>query len=428
MSQNEDKCAICQHLLRDPAHPDEPLTTLACAHTYHEYCVQTYAEVKGVSVDALRCPQCHLGRHDIAQLEARLAGDSMLAYSDEIVEIFDDTLAAPLSELLQLFKAESKAGAASAEAKPARSAPRGPPPKAKAAAAKIAPKGQPPKAKGAAAEIAPEGPPPKAEGAAAEIAPEGPPPKAKGAAAEIAPKAPPPKAKGKAAGIAPKAPKAKSGAAETAEIVPKIGLAGQDLPKAPPPKATGKAPSKAKAGAKMKVKSTAKLSAPPKPKAEQNAPAPSQPDAATPVVGHADGDGERAAPAGASTEDESPKAKTSAAVGESALVLAVPQPHHGGSGADSLFCAEVRCYSCGNFAHFSKCKIISKGKQHWKCSACATKSTQLYRGLGQWPTPAFQQLTDEERQTFMRNIQGMSAKDAVAAAREEFQKFEEHGE
>ena len=46
-------------------------------------------------------------------------------------------------------------------------------------------------------------------------------------------------------------------------------------------------------------------------------------------------------------------------------------------------------------ADFKTCRLLSKQKQTWQCSACGVKCTQLRRALGKWPTDAFNLLPQD---------------------------------
>ena len=59
------------------------------------------------------------------------------------------------------------------------------------------------------------------------------------------------------------------------------------------------------------------------------------------------------------------------------------------------FTQDVMCNSCGNFAHFTRCRSISKSKGTWQCNACGVKATQLRRHLNSWPTPEFLGLSED---------------------------------
>ena len=59
---------------------------------------------------------------------------------------------------------------------------------------------------------------------------------------------------------------------------------------------------------------------------------------------------------------------------------------------------------------------------------CACRVTQLYRGLGAWPTTGFQTLTAEQQQEFMQSIASMTGPQTVEYANEVLETFEEHAE
>ena len=62
---------------------------------------------------------------------------------------------------------------------------------------------------------------------------------------------------------------------------------------------------------------------------------------------------------------------------------------------DNVFEGRVLCDSCKHFVHYTSCRVQSKQAQSWRCNACGTKTTQMRRALGNWPTDAFLGLTEE---------------------------------
>jgi hypothetical protein len=93
----------------------------------------------------------------------------------------------------------------------------------------------------------------------------------------------------------------------------------------------------------------------------------------------------------------------------------------------ALFEGKVSCSACGRFELFSKCRIMSKARQAWKCNGCHSKEHQLRRRFGQWPLEAFSGSSDEKRQAFMARLDGMNAS-ALATECEKFVSSEEHEE
>jgi hypothetical protein len=96
--------------------------------------------------------------------------------------------------------------------------------------------------------------------------------------------------------------------------------------------------------------------------------------------------------------------------------------------AAGLFAGEVLCGSCGRYNPFHRCKLISKGKNTWRCGVCAVKSVQLWRGLGSWPSEGFLTLSQADRQDFMKSLDGCDGPASVAKARETFEGYESHSE
>jgi hypothetical protein len=55
----------------------------------------------------------------------------------------------------------------------------------------------------------------------------------------------------------------------------------------------------------------------------------------------------------------------------------------------------VMCADCRRPCHFTKCRLLSKAKGLFRCSNCGTKSVQLRRAFGTWPTEQFGLLSEE---------------------------------
>jgi hypothetical protein len=238
--------------------------------------------------------------------------------------------------------------------------------------------------------------------------------------AEDAVEVPQPKAKAKAKAE----PKAKATAKSRAEPKPKAKAkaksAGAEAPDpdvtedaAPQPKA------KAKAKAEPKAKATAKSKAEPKPKAKAKAKA-----GATPADRSAEWKG-APPPETSAAEDEPPakrshKAKAppgsmpgpSAPPGSMAGSSTDPGPepsanpgsaNQPGSSTTNVVAPpagmpkpmstalaaaafdETLCEQCGRFCKFVHCRMLSKGKNTWRCKGCDTKCSILRRALGSWP-------------------------------------------
>ena len=178
-------------------------------------------------------------------------------------------------------------------------------------------------------------------------------------------------------------------------------------PKAQPPKATSRGKGRGRGRAKSSGKSSGKGS----------------------------GKGSGAADAVDLTQSSPPpKAAAPAAKEEAAAAPAAPASPAAAPEAPSpfeqsgLFQGMVLCNSCGRFERFARCKLVSKQKNAWRCNGCQTKSTQLYRGLGSWPTSAFKALSDSDQQSFTQGLDGMDGPSAVARAKEVLQNEEEHHE
>jgi hypothetical protein len=60
----------------------------------------------------------------------------------------------------------------------------------------------------------------------------------------------------------------------------------------------------------------------------------------------------------------------------------------------------VTCSSCGGIATLSKMRLCSKIKGTWECQTCMTKTSQLRRDFGKWPTDNFIALSLEEQKSF----------------------------
>jgi hypothetical protein len=179
----------------------------------------------------------------------------------------------------------------------------------------------------------------------------------------------------------------------------------------PKPKAKGKGKAKAKTSpkAKAKAKSNAKAKAcsivgspkgSPKAKGKGKAVAKGSPKAQGKAKGKAKG---------------SPKAKGKAK--GKALVIAVPgapgsstdlavlpqppPPKPQGTPSTDLALADdnkwerVLCDSCRTWTSVHRCRLISKGKNAWRCVTCGTTQVQMRRKFGSWPTKSFELLSED---------------------------------
>ena len=85
----------------------------------------------------------------------------------------------------------------------------------------------------------------------------------------------------------------------------------------------------------------------------------------------------------------------------------------------------VYCGTCGDYGLRSKARLISKMKGTFRCGTCASKCVQLSSELGEWPTPEFRALSDEDQKTFMKAMGGATkATDVLALAKRHFQRFQ----
>ena len=185
-------------------------------------------------------------------------------------------------------------------------------------------------------------------------------------------------------------------------------------------KAPAKAPGKAKAVAKPPPKATSKAKAKALPVAKP------PPPEAPPAKAKAESPAEIAPPPPAKASGESPAEvappSPAKASGDSSAAAPPPPPP---PPKCSLFDGKVLCHQCGRFESWSKCRLMSKQKDQWRCNGCNCKSTQ-YRGLGSWPSPGFSQLDEAAQQEFMRSLDGLAGGQVVAKAKETFEGFESH--
>ncbi len=59
------KCVICLADLND----GEEVSALACCHSFHSYCLQTYASATAISLSAVRCPLCKSTNEELSRID-----------------------------------------------------------------------------------------------------------------------------------------------------------------------------------------------------------------------------------------------------------------------------------------------------------------------------------------------------------------------
>jgi hypothetical protein len=59
------KCVICLADLND----GEEVSALACCHSFHSYCLQTYASATAISLSAVRCPLCKSTNEEMSRID-----------------------------------------------------------------------------------------------------------------------------------------------------------------------------------------------------------------------------------------------------------------------------------------------------------------------------------------------------------------------
>lgn len=84
----------------------------------------------------------------------------------------------------------------------------------------------------------------------------------------------------------------------------------------------------------------------------------------------------------------------------------------------------MNCAVCGRQESLGSARLLSSRMRTYRCKSCGVKATHLYRELGKWPTPAFNELPMEERKNFMRSLDGLSSKAAVARVRDRLERYE----
>ena len=418
-------CAICRDDLGD-GH-NEMIDILACGHEFHAMCVFTYLETHGGSAYKLPCPVCkmtpealrvveegllashggsgtggggsstpqaisddadspppsHVAAISVGESPSHEAGDDIESPSHEAGDDIEDIH--PLVEPKATAKAaesipKAKATGPKTRAKAkALSAPTPPPAISEGEAdpateAKAAPKRKA-KAKASALPTVPED-----EQLLHEEAP--------AAAAKAAPK---PACRRKAKAKASAVPDGPEAAAKAAKAGPKGKAAATALPA--PASGEGQAgpKSKAKVGPQMKAKAKA-------------LPA----NVGRPLLGKAAGPPAKAKALPASGADAT----------ETLVAVSKAEPPIPMVGSDSgAFAGNVQCNSCKRYTHFRSCRVLSKDKGTWRCSACGVKTQQLRRVFGSWPTDAFTCLAPAAQEAFYRDVDGTCLALACRAAR-----------
>jgi hypothetical protein len=137
------------------------------------------------------------------------------------------------------------------------------------------------------------------------------------------------------------------------------------------PKAMGKGKAKCKGSPKAKAKAKCKGS--PKAKAKGRAKSTAVPEAAIAVPGATGSSTDLAV----LVQEQQP-----------AQDLAVP-------GDTETKWERVICDSCRMWTSVHRCRLISKGKNAWRCSTCGTTQVQLRRRFGAWPTDGFLLLSED---------------------------------
>lgn len=354
-------CAICQQVMNVGV---DDLKALGCSHVFHSGCLDEYSAATGKPIGLLVCPCCKMPptedvafsdfdpaaqgsgstgpvAADLGALDGEELSDAGADEDDDIdagadeddAPDDDDEVIATDATGTARAKPRAKGAAKKAAAKPKGSAKRNAAGKragAKPCAGEPADADAPTaKARGKAKRTAAK--------ALAKAAPTGgshvPDPAGQTAAAKAHGKG---KARGKAAAVA-KAPTAKAlaKAAATGGSPEVPGGAGTAHPKA---KGRGKAAAVSNASSSC-------------------------------------------APPGQATEPPAEETEETAVEPEPASVLA------------SVAFGMVVCSSCGRPNSFSQCRVLSKGRQSWRCNGCNVKSVQLRRALGQWPTDGFNMLS-----------------------------------
>ena len=332
-------CPICQQVMNVGV---DDLQALGCSHVFHVGCLDEYSAATGKPIGLLVCPCCKMPpTEDVAfsdvDPDARGSGSTgpvaatEAAAADLDGEELPDEDAAPDDD--DEVIATDATGTARAK------------PRTKGAAKKAAAKpkaGAKPRAKGK----------PKAKSAAKAARTSGEPADAD---------APTANARGKAKATAAKA-LAKATAAKAARTSGEPADAD-----APTAKARGKAKATA---AKALAKATAAK-------------------ALAKAAAKAKGRGKAAAASNASSSSAPPEQATEPPAEETEAV-AEPEPV---STLAAVAFGMVVCSSCGRPNLFSQCRVLSKGRQSWRCNGCNVKSVQLRRALGQWPTDGFNMLS-----------------------------------
>ena len=73
MTADRGKCGICQFALDGT----ETENALLCGHTYHRYCIDSYATHKMISLENLECPVCKQTASQINALVHQAFGEEV---------------------------------------------------------------------------------------------------------------------------------------------------------------------------------------------------------------------------------------------------------------------------------------------------------------------------------------------------------------
>ena len=68
--------------------------------------------------------------------------------------------------------------------------------------------------------------------------------------------------------------------------------------------------------------------------------------------------------------------------------------------------------------------MIGKQSNYWVCNVCNTRSSQLYRIFGSWPTKHFESLDAKAQEQFMQSVKDKKGAKDLRLCYEEFIKVE----
>ena len=94
MTADRGKCGICQFALDGT----ETENALLCGHTYHRYCIDSYATHKMISLENLECPVCKQTASQINALVHQAFGEDGDEPADTVLEVPDDDIPVPVPE------------------------------------------------------------------------------------------------------------------------------------------------------------------------------------------------------------------------------------------------------------------------------------------------------------------------------------------